>query len=79
MNPDVTALQNRLIAARRDRDRAQGALESAKQVAQAARAELQEQFGVSTVEEAEQLAGQLQETLDQQIERLSDLLDQIGA
>lgn len=79
MSPDVTALQVRLDKARRDRDRALGAYESAKAVADAARDDLRGEFGVSTVEEADHLADHLQDTLDELTEQLTGLLDQIGA
>jgi Tfp pilus assembly protein PilX len=76
---NVTALQARLTAARRDRDRALGAYESAVQVADAARADLEREFGVSTIEEAESMVAHLQDTLDEQMEHLAAVLDQIGA
>lgn len=76
---DVTALQARLTNARRDRDRARGAYESAKTMTDTARAELHKEFGVDTVEEAEALARQLSDQLDAEIERLNALLDRIGA
>lgn len=76
---DVTALQARLTTARRDRDRARGAYETAKAMADTARADLQRKFGVDSVEQAEALAAQLRDQLDAEVARLSDLLDQIGA
>jgi hypothetical protein len=82
MNPhlmdDVARLQQRLADAERQRSRAEGAYTTAKAIADIARADLLRDFGVETVEEAEQLMQQLHREIAEVITELNADLDKIG-
>lgn len=75
---DVTALQQKLRDAERQRVRAEGARESASAAFTTARDELKAEFGVSTVEEASALLTQLKEELAGIVADISAKLDEIG-
>lgn len=75
---DVTALQARLAAAQRERNRAEGARDTAKSVAEAARDELQRDYGVTTVAEGEALLSQLRDELEDLAKTIASKLDEIG-
>jgi hypothetical protein len=75
---DVTALQEKLRDAERQRVRAEGARDSAKTAFITARDELKAEFGVETVEEAAALLAQLREDLAGIVADISAQLDQIG-
>jgi cob(I)alamin adenosyltransferase len=75
---DVTALQERLRDAERQRVRAEGARDSAQAAFATARDELKAEFGVSTVEEAAALLTQLKEELAGIVADISTKLDEIG-
>lgn len=75
---EVSKLQQRLAAAQRERARAEGAFETAKAIAAAARDELQRDFGVDTVEDAEQLMQRLRRELTELVEAINTELDRIG-
>lgn len=75
---EVSKLQQRLATAQRERNRAEGAYETAKAVAESARAELKQDFGVDTVEDANELLGDLKSQLQKIIADLNEALDRIG-
>lgn len=74
----VSALQERLAEAQRDRARAEGARDSALKAARDARAELNQQFGVDSLDEAENLLTDLRSELERIVAELTAKLDQIG-
>lgn len=75
---DVTALQEKLRDAERQRVRAEGARDSAQAAFMTARDELKAEFGVQSVEEASALLTQLREELAVIVADLSAKLDEIG-
>jgi uncharacterized membrane-anchored protein len=75
---DITALQQRIAAAHRDRIRAEGARDAAQAAAATARAQLRTDFGVNTAQQAQELLGQLNEELTEIAAQISAALDKIG-
>lgn len=74
---DVVALHTRLATAQRERLRAEGARDTAMSAAEAARQELQRDFDVSTVEDAEELLVRLRTDVEQLVASIAAKLDQI--
>jgi hypothetical protein len=75
---DVTNLQERIAEAQRQRARAEGTRDAAANALDNAMAELRDQFGVTTVEDAEVLQGRLRLELEHLIHQINTKLDQIG-
>ncbi len=74
----VADLQARVVAAQRERFRAEAARDQAKASAAEARAELERDFGISTVEQAGVQLYELKADLEDQIAQLTSALDRIG-
>ncbi len=75
---NVVALQTRIADANRERIRAEVAHDAAKQAAERARTALFDEFGVRSVEQAEQLLTEMRDELTALHQQISDQLDQIG-
>lgn len=75
---DVARLQQRLADAERQRSRAEGAYATAKAIVEQARADLRRDFGVDTVEEAEELMRQMRQEITDLIVDINAELDRIG-
>lgn len=75
---DVVALQARLADAQRARARAEGARDAAQAALDNAKQELNQDFGVDTIGQAETLLDQLRDELAALVEQISAKLDQIG-
>lgn len=75
---EVAALQDRLTDAQRARARAEGARDTAQAAADAARQELNRDFGVETIEQAETMLAELRDELAGIADQIRDRLDQIG-
>jgi hypothetical protein len=75
---DVVTLQARLAEAHRAKARAEGARDNAQAAADTARAELERDFGVATVEQAEAMLADLRDELAALTTAISAQLDKIG-
>lgn len=75
---EVSKLQQRLADAQRERGRAEGAYETAKAIAATARDELERDFGVNTLQDAQDLKLKLQRELAEIVTAINTELDRIG-
>lgn len=76
---EITAIQERIAQAERDLVRAEGARDAAMAARDRAAEELKRDFGVTTVEEGEELLERLRTQLTRSAEQISAQLDEIGA
>lgn len=74
----VADIQARVTAAHRDRVRAEAARDAALTAAEQARADLKRDFGVTTVQEAEDLVETLRAELAEIVTGINTALDQAG-
>jgi len=79
LDAQVAAIRTRLATAQRARVRAEADRDAAAASAATARAQLAEEFGVQTVEEAQAMLQQLDTALAGEIATLAAALDEIGA
>lgn len=75
---EVSRLQQRLAAAQREHNRAEGAYATAREIADRARAELKRDFGVDDLEKANLLLDDLKGQLAKIVTDLTAELDRIG-
>lgn len=75
---EVSRLQQRLAAAQREHNRAEGAYATAREIADRARAELMRDFGVDDLEQAGRLLDELKDQLAKIVTDLNTELDRIG-
>jgi hypothetical protein len=75
---EVTALRAAVTARTRDHATAVASLQQAQGYAQGARGELLAEFGVSTVQEAERLAADMEHELDQEAAAVRAALEGAG-
>jgi len=75
---EVAALQDRVAEAQRSRARAEGARESAQASLHRALVELEQEFGVTSPEEAQELLSELKDELERTTAQITRKLDEIG-
>ncbi len=78
LDNQVTALKSRLAAAQRTKLRAEGERDAATATAAQARAQLAEEFGVTTVDEAKAMLAGLETDLAAQLDQIRAALDEVG-
>lgn len=76
---EIADLQARITAAQREHSRAEGARDAAQAAVTHAEKELERDFGVTTVEAAQDLLAKLRAELDTITAALNTQLDQIGS
>lgn len=72
---DIAALQARIVAATRDKIRAEHARDTAAATRDSARAELRKEFGVTTVTDAERVLAELRADLTRIVAEINTTLD----
>jgi hypothetical protein len=75
---DVAALQDRVAEAQRSKARAEGVRDSAQVAYDKARQELADDFGVHSLQAAEDLLADLRAQLADLVQQISGKLDEIG-